>query len=91
MCTYAWCGINFCITWRHAPQGIFDVGGAPTPTESINTAHGQFNRLFALADLCEKGDSLGIDAQPILAFSMLQPSITLPSSQRTAAPTWKFE
>ena len=33
--------------------------------QSINTAHGQFNRLFALADLSEKSDSLGTDAQPI--------------------------
>ena len=31
----------------------------------IDAAHGLFNRLFALADRFEKGDSLGTDAQPI--------------------------
>ena len=37
----------------------------PQGEPSIDAAHGQFNRLFALADRCEKGDSLGTDAQPI--------------------------
>ena len=32
---------------------------------SIDAAHGQFNRSFALADRSEKGDPLGANAEPI--------------------------
>ena len=43
--------------WHPGSSGCIALG--------IDAAHGQFNRLFALADRCEKGDSLGTDAQPI--------------------------
>ena len=39
----------------------------------IDAAHGQFNRLFALADCREKGDPLCTDAQAITGISTLQP------------------
>ena len=59
--------------------------------QSINTAHGQFNRLFALADLSEKSDSLGTDAQPITGIFHVAAVDHTAVFKRAAAPTWKFE
>ena len=43
--------------WHAGSSGCIAMG--------IDAAHGQFNRLFALADRREKGDSLCADAQSI--------------------------